>query len=546
MTAPNGSAPTGRTIAVVGGGIAGLAAAWELVTGRDGGGPVPEVVVLEAGERLGGKVRSDPFAGRQVDVAADAFLARRPEATELCDELGLSDQLVPVGASGASIWARGSLRPMPDGLNLGVPTRWWPLARSGILSPAESIRVLKDFLPHFGTDTVVGDRTVGDIVGERLGRPVVDRLADPLIGGIHAGNADELSAAATFPLLIAAAQQSGSLMRRLAVARARATAPTGVDGTSAPVFWSLAASTASLVSELAAALRARGVTIRTETACQAVAPAPAPGHGHGPDRWTLTLGGPGPAAPGAGGSLTVDGVILTAPAPETAVLLAPHAPVSAGVLSTLRYASVAVVTLSLPAGSVRRSVGGTGFLVPRTSTVDGGPALVTGCTYLDRKWPHLARPGDELIRASVGRFGDERHTTMDDASLVGAVVDELGTLLGVDTRPLETQVTRWDRAFPQYEVGHLLRVARIEAELAGLPGLAVAGASLRGVGIPACIGSGRAAARAVRASLAVPPSMTDHRAHPGPPSPLGSPLALLRPRPISGPTPRDGDPRGWP
>lgn len=289
-------------------------------------------------------------------------------------------------------------------------------------------------------------------------------------------------------------------MHRLGTARARAVPPTRADGSSPPVFWSLAGSTASLVSELAAALVARGVTLRTGTACQAVERTPGDGNGSG--RWTLTLGGPGSSAPGAGGRLAVDGVILTTPAPETAVLLAPHAPVSAGVLSTVRYASVGVVTLSLPEGSIRRHLQGTGFLVPRTSTVDGGPALVTGCTYLDRKWPHLARPGDELVRASVGRFGDERHSAMDDAELVDAVVAELGTLLGVGTRPLETQVTRWDRAFPQYEVGHLIRVARIEEELAGVTGLAVAGASLRGVGIPACIGSGRAAARTVRASLA--------------------------------------------
>ena len=142
MTGPsgsNGSTPRSRpVVAVVGGGVAGLAAAWELVggaAGADADGPVPEVVLLESAERLGGKVRAEPFAGRRVDVAADAFLARRPEAVELCAELGLSDALVPVGASGAAIWARGRLREMPEGLNLGVPTRWWPLLRSGLLGP---------------------------------------------------------------------------------------------------------------------------------------------------------------------------------------------------------------------------------------------------------------------------------------------------------------------------------------------------------------------------------------------------------------------------
>ena len=211
--------------------------------------------------------------------------------------------------------------------------------------------------------------------------------------------------------------------------------------------------------------------------------------------------GAGPRT-GCWGNLDADAVILAAPAPATAVLLAAHAPVSAGLLSAIGYASVAVVTLAFPEGSVSGPLEGTGFLVPHRTMVGRNPALVTGCTYLSRKWPHLARPGDELIRASVGRFGDERHATMEDGRLVDAVVDELGVLLGLTSRPLEAQVTRWDAAFPQYDVGHLIRVARIEEELASLPGLAVAGAALRGVGIPACIGSGRAAARSVVASWA--------------------------------------------
>ena len=275
MSVADGSIPSSRpTIAVVGGGIAGLAAAWELVNGPGSGCGdrlPPEVVVLEADDRLGGKLASATFAGRRVDVAADAFLARRPEATQLCDELGLTGCLVPVGASGASVWARQRLRSMPDGLNLGVPTRWWPLVRSGIVSPAESLRLLRDLVP-LGRPRrpPLGDRSVGEIVGERLGRTVVDRLADPLIGGIHAGNADELSAAATFPVLIAASDQSGSLMRRLGAARARSAPPVGVDGTPSPVFWSLAETTSSLVDELGDALRARGVTVRTGAAVESV------------------------------------------------------------------------------------------------------------------------------------------------------------------------------------------------------------------------------------------------------------------------------------
>ena len=493
------TAPSRPTVAVVGGGIAGLAAAWELVAGTAaaGDGPRPEVIVLESDGRLGGKLRAESFAGRRVDLAADAFLARRPEATELCDQLGLSEELVPVGATGASGWARGRLRPMPDGLSLGVPTRWLPLVRTGILSPSEALSVARDLvLPHRGRGTTFGDRTVGEIVEERLGRPLVDRLADPLIGGIHAGDVDHLSAAATFPVLLAASQQPGSLMRRLGSARARA--ERSGPGPGSPVFWSLAGSTAGLTDALAAALAGRGVTLRTATPVEAIERR---GEGRrGRAGWTLALG---PLSPAPGGStgLEVDAVILAAPAPDAAVLLAPHAPVAAGVLSTVRYASVAVVTLALPEGSVRTPLRGTGFLVPRASTVDGRPSLITGCTYLGRKWPHLARPGDELIRASVGRFDDDRHTSLGDDELVASVLGELATLLDLRGHPLDALVTRWERSFPQYEVDHMIRVDRIEKALAPLPGLDVAGAALRGVGIPACIGSGRDAARRVLAFL---------------------------------------------
>jgi oxygen-dependent protoporphyrinogen oxidase len=497
------------TVAVVGGGIAGLAAAWELVAGAagpGGDGPVPGVVVFEADDRFGGKLRAETIGDRRVDVAADAFLARRPEATGLCDELGLTDELVPMGASGASIWARHRLRPMPDGLNLGVPTRWWPLARSGILGPTESARVLKDLVvPHFGTGQGFGDQTVGEIVGGRLGRPVVERMADPLIGGINAGSVDRLSAAATFPVLMAASHQSGSLMRRLGVALAAAARSGPGPGT--PVFWSLADSTASLIDALTGALTARGVTFRAATPVEAVDRRT--GSPEGRTRWALSLGSPGsapghPDRPDHPDRPEFDGVILATPAPRAAVLLAPHAPSAAGLLSGIGYASVAVVTLSLPEGSVGAPLRGTGFLVPRTSTLDGRPALITGCTYLGRKWPHLARPGQELIRASVGRFGDDRFASLDDDGLIAAVLGELGALLDVRGQPLDAVVTRWNGAFPQYEVGHLIRVGRIEEDVAGLPGLAVAGAALRGVGIPACIGSGRAAARRVLASLALP------------------------------------------
>jgi oxygen-dependent protoporphyrinogen oxidase len=205
-------------------------------------------------------------------------------------------------------------------------------------------------------------------------------------------------------------------------------------------------------------------------------------------------------------SLTVDGVVLAVPSGQASHLLADHVPRAASLLGAIRHSSVTVVTLSVPAGSVRGELVGTGFLVPRTSPVDGRTALITGCTYLTRKWPGLARPEDELIRLSVGRMGDDRPDSMDDDELTSAAWGELTHILAVDGRPGAALVTRWQGAFPQYTPGHLERSDKVDEAVAELPGLAVAGAASRGVGIPAVVGSGRAAARAVLASLVgVPP-----------------------------------------
>jgi len=505
---PGGSSgPDAPVVAVVGGGMAGLAAAWELALTAE---PGTRIVVLEAGGRPGGKVRSAVFAGRTVDVAADAFLARRPEATGLCDELGLADARVAPGASGASLWVRGKLRAMPDGLSLGVPTRAWPTVRSGILGPRGVLRAGLDLVtPHRGDPLDTSDRSVGDIVGSRLGHEVVERLVDPLVGGIHAGGVEDLSAQSTFPPLLAAARRSGSLIRALRHPPTPGptpgpTPPAAPGEAPPPVFWSLDGGTARLPAELATALAARGVAIHTGVAVESMDRRASDGSGA---TWRLGLAGDAAGVAGAVGgpdglgALDVDAVVLAVPAGQAAGLLRDHAPRAASILAGIEYASVTVVTLSLPTGTVRSALDGTGFLVPRTSLIGGRPAFITGCTYLDRKWPGLARPDDDLLRLSVGRYGDHRADTLDDAELVAAVVAELAEVHDLSGGPRQSLVTRWDGAFPQYRPGHLTRTSTVEQAVAALPGVAVAGAAYRGVGIPAVVGSGRAAARAVLESL---------------------------------------------
>jgi oxygen-dependent protoporphyrinogen oxidase len=464
-----------RRVVVVGGGISGLAAAWELSGATRSHSDPPEIVLLESSDRTGGMLRSDHLAGRVVDMGADGFLGRRPEAVELCQEVGLEDKLVPIAARGASVWSRGRLRVLPEGHVMGIPTRFWPTARSGILGIGGSLSLARDaLLPRPDVRGPIGDRAIGPLVARKLGRGVVDRLADPLIGGIHAGAVDDMSAAAVFPPLLAAVHRRGGLMRAL---RAETPEP---DPDGPPLFWAIDGGMVALVEALSAGLERRGVRLELSSTVEGLER-----DGHA---WTLS-GSP---------EMRADAVVLALAAPAAARLLRPYDDEAAALLASIDYASVTVVTFRAPAECVPAGLFGTGFLVPRRPLPKGRePWAVTACTYLDRKWPHLAREGEVLLRASLGRIDDGRSEEWTDADCAARAWEELGALAGLTGQPIEWKVVRHRQAFPQYRVHHLLRTAGVEAAVARLGGLAVAGSAYRGVGIPACIASGRAAARAV-------------------------------------------------
>ncbi|RBY83533.1 protoporphyrinogen oxidase [Geodermatophilus sp. TF02-6] len=456
-------------VAVVGAGITGLAAAFEWRRWR----PDDEVVVLEAADRVGGKLHRARLAGHWYDTGPEAVLARVPEAVQLVERLGLADRLVAPATTQAQVVLPDGRHPLPAGTVLGVPASAEGL--DGVLTPGGVARVAAEAeLPPLTLD---GDPTrddvaVGALLRERLGDEVVDRLVEPLLGGVYAGRADELSLQATMPALAAHLPAARSVLGAAAAARdAGARSRFDADG---PVFVTVDEGIGALPQAL---VTASGADVRLRTPVHALA---------------RTAGGfelsVGPAA--APETLTADAVIVTAPAPKAARLLTGVAPAAVGPLAGIPYASMAVVAMAFPAQEVDA---GSGLLVPPVAG-----RLVKGVTVSSAKWPHLA--GDHLlVRSSVGRFRGERELQRTDEDLTAAVVADVADLLGLSRpQPVATRVVRWGGGLPQYLVGHPARVAAVRAAVAEVPGLAVAGAAFGGVGVPACIRDAYSAVDALR------------------------------------------------
>ncbi|MBL1084228.1 protoporphyrinogen oxidase [Streptomyces actinomycinicus] len=446
-------------VVVIGAGIAGLAAAHRLL------GRGARVTVLEAAERVGGKLLPGEIAGVRVDLGAESMLARRPEAVTLAREAGLGEQLRPPATATASIWTRGALRPMPKGHVMGVPGT--AAALSGVLSDEGLARIAHDAdLPR----TEIGDDVaVGEYVAARLGREVVDRLVEPLLGGVYAGDAYRISMRSAVPQLFQAARAHASLTEGVREIQAKAAA----QQQTGPVFMGIAGGVGRLPLAVAESVRARGGTILTGTPARELRREAA-------GSWRITAGDR---------VLHAGAVIVAVPAPAAAALLRAESPGAAAELAAVEYASMALVTLAyrragldLPEGS--------GFLVP---PVDG--RTIKASTFASRKWGWIAEedPDVVVLRTSVGRHGETGILGRDDAGLVEVSRHDLRAATGLDAVPLETRVTRWTDGLPQYPVGHHARVARIRERVARLPGLAVCGAQYDGVGIPACIASAYAA-----------------------------------------------------
>ena len=444
-------------MAVIGAGIAGLAAADQLADHHD-------VTVYDADDRVGGKLRATPFAGLDsVDEGADAYLMRVPHATGLARRLGLTEaDLVHPATGRAALWhtprrGPGRLFPLPEGLVLGVPTALGPLVRSGLIPARGLLRAATEPLRR---RSAIDHDSLGRWVRSRLGDQVHELLVDPLVGSIYAADTDRFSLAAVAQLADLAASRSMILAAR---ARRRATRATG------PVFEAPRLGMAALAQRLDMSLRDRGARFRLGAAVE-----------------TLERGGSGYLLDGR----EVDAVVVATPARSAARLLQGVAPEAAAAAAEVEAASVVMVTVAVPGQRWPSTLDGSGYLVPKPDQ-----QWVTAVSFASNKWPHW-RPSDGsmVLRISLGRDGlrvDDR----DDEQLVSSALAETGRHLGLHLEPVAVRVTRWPQAFPQYRPGHLDRVAAMERELdRAAPGVALAGASWRGMGVPACVQQGQRAA----------------------------------------------------
>ncbi len=465
-----------RHVAIVGGGISGLAAAERLVRAD----PRVRVTLLEASQRLGGIIGTERVNGYVIERGPDVFVTSKPAARELCARLGIADRLTGFapGVRGSYVYRRGRLRPLPAGFSGLMPTRLAPLATSRLLSPAGLLRAATEPLRRAPADP--GDESVEAFAVRRVGRELYERLMEPLLTGIFAGDGSRLSLAATFPQLRALEREHGSLLRGIRAQRAAS----GQKAPAHPPFVAPRGGMQELIEALERFLRDSGrVELRLGATVAAVAPAADPAEGA-----LVTLGD--------GSRLRCDAVIVATPAPAAAALLAPLDGDLARDLDAIELGSTVTVTLAYPAPEVPRPLDATGYVVPR---IEGRPVLA--CTWVSSKFAGRAPAGMALFRLFFGGTRRPDLVELPDDALLALARTELREVVGVTTEPTLVRVVRGRRTMPQYHVGHVARVERIERRVAALPWLALAGNAYRGVGIPDCVRSGAVAADRVLAGV---------------------------------------------
>jgi protoporphyrinogen/coproporphyrinogen III oxidase len=444
-----------NSVVIIGAGISGLAAAWELK--KRGIRPL----ILERSGRAGGVIVTDHVEGFVIDGGPDSLLVQKPAAVDLCRELGLGDRLFPTRPPRtAFVLKRGRLVPLPDASYLGLPTRVAPFVRSTLFSPSGKLRMATELLRARGGDA---DESIAQFIGRRFGREAVDYLAEPLLAGIHAGDVTQLSVRSLFPRLVALEQSHGSILRGLAAALPHPASSQGA-------FVSLPGGIAELPDALVAAVGPEAFRFRAQVRQIS---------GRGPYKLTLDTDE----------ALHARVVIVTAPAWSAAQMLASLDTMLGLRCADIPYASTATIAFGLRRDQVGHPLQGSGFVVPRRER-----KLLMAATWVSSKWPQRAPAGHVLLRVFVGGATDPAALHRNDLDLARLAFEELSELLDITDDPMLVRLFRWIRATPQYTVGHAGRLDVIEERLTRYPGIFVTGSGYRGTGIPDCIADARATA----------------------------------------------------
>lgn len=474
-------------VVVVGGGIAGLSTAFFLAERAAATGLPLACTLLESSSAWGGKIVTERVGDFLIEGGPDSFLSQKPWALELIAKLGLADRVINTDERHKQtfVYSRGRLRVLPEGLVLIVPTRLGPFVRSGLISWPGLARMGLDLVLPARRDEA--DESLASFFRRRLGREAFERVVEPLMAGIYAGDAEQISLKATFPRFLELERRYGSLIRGMLAARAAAPPPTP-GAPARTMFLSLRGGMGELVCALAERVKAMGVEMKT--GCRVVGLHGRPGAG-GRTAYELR--------PAEGPPLRADAVVLATPAFASADLLDSLEPRAAALLRQIPYASTATVSLAYETASVRNTVRGFGFVVPRVER-----RSLIAATWSSLKWPHRAPEGRTLVRCYLGGLGREEALRGDGADLIGLAREELRRLVGLAAEPACARAYKWDRALPQYTLGHLERLARLERALADHPALRLTGAAYRGVGVPDCIRDAADTAAAVLAGAAKP------------------------------------------
>jgi oxygen-dependent protoporphyrinogen oxidase len=464
-------------VIVIGGGIAGLSAGYYLQKKACQDRMELDLSVLEAGPAWGGKITTDRHDGFVIEGGPDTFLATKPAGVALCRELGLEERLHGTNPNQRNTYVlhQGQLEPLPDGLTMMIPTRFGPMIRTGLLSWSAKARMGLDFfLPP---QPLNGDESLGAFLSRRLGRDAYERLIEPLMSGIYAGDGDKLSLQSTFPYLRDLELEYGGLVKgALAMRRKRAQSGRAKRKGSRSIFLTPRSGLAEIIEALVGYLTDAGAHLRTQAAVKRVAEF---------DRgYRIELE--------SGEVLQADGLILATPAYVSGELLSGIDPQLGQNLQDIPYVSTATISLAYRESDLPRPLDGYGYVIPRR---EGRRALA--CTWTSTKFPHRAPEGYALLRVFAGRAGQEEDMPQDEAGLLEVALEELLLTLGITAQPIYERVYYWDRAMPQYNLGHPQRLERIDTAIEKLPALALAGNGYRGIGIPDCIHSGEVAAAQV-------------------------------------------------